>query len=344
MGNRTEYLLATMKTPQYDIGAFSNASNQLINALNAGANQIGEYNKQQSQAYANQYVNDLLGKTNEANYTNNIAKLRGMGAYTSPEMQKQIEGIASDIKDQRSYNLQKEQARLAQAKFDYDKAQQDKKEAEEFNAKVGALGAAQADILGSEYANGKISHPLLAKGITGIDTGSVAAAKEGLLNLSPEDRATAMQELNNRINEAYGEYANYNRQRDVAINQATALQSLLAQKELSDKQLAQSAYQYNHPHYAPDRSIVYGKDGSAYYVVNGVPTPMTIGGKPIQKAPEKIDSYTVKEYDPLTHQVIGEHREYIGADGLPHVLKPAKGAANKEAEAEAYIGNSLNKK
>ena len=113
MGNRTEYLLATMKTPQYDIGAFSNASNQLVNALNAGANQIGEYNKQQSQAYANQYVNDLLGKTNEANYTNNIAKLRGMGAYTSPEMQKQIEGIASDIKDQRSYNLQKEQARLA---------------------------------------------------------------------------------------------------------------------------------------------------------------------------------------------------------------------------------------
>lgn len=74
---------------------------------------IAENKKEKQQYEANQYVGNLLGKTDTSNYEQQSALARQMLPYASTEMAKQYDLLGKDIQAQRTYGLEQERNALA---------------------------------------------------------------------------------------------------------------------------------------------------------------------------------------------------------------------------------------
>ena len=227
MGNRTEYLLASARLPQYDIGATQQSANLVGNALLNLVNQQKEESKLLAQQQANDYASQLLGRTNDTNYGANLQMLRGIGAYTSPEMQKQIEGRASDIKDQLTMDIQQQTLQLAKDKEARDRAEAEAKIKEQMGERVGALEGAVNPIIEQQYnaKTGGVSQKVVSQPVEYAQ--GIVEGYKGISTLPIEEQMKAYQELKPLVDKAYGEYNAYEKLRtstEAKNNQIPALQ------------------------------------------------------------------------------------------------------------------------
>lgn len=304
MGNRTEYLLATIKTPQYDTGAFSNASNQLVNALAAGANQIGEYNKQQSQAYANQYASDLLGKVTPENYYDNAAKIRSIASYASPEMQKNIEGYSSDVKDKMAYLLNKGAHDLAQKTYERSVAKDLLERTNTISGLAGMLPNTQADITQKEFNGKGLVDKVVGLGVnpnvglskdqqalikTGEASGytpeTISAALTGLqdTNMTTADKEALLSSLERDLLPIKPQLETYKDIKNNAEANTRNAESMKQSYTQHSESLAMQKWLNQHQNYAPSREVVKDVNGKYVLLTNGLGPD----GKPVQALREE---------------------------------------------------------
>lgn len=101
MSNERAAMIASqLHAPQ--IGSMYNASQGLLQGINSFVNQQKEEGKRKSEAQANQYVANLLGKGD----IKSIQQAEPMLAYASEPMQRQAQALLGSLQADRTYGLQ----------------------------------------------------------------------------------------------------------------------------------------------------------------------------------------------------------------------------------------------
>jgi hypothetical protein len=80
---------------------------------NAAAERVSS---QQDQA--NQYISSLLSNTNTSNYDTNMAKMRTLAPFASPQMIAQLQGLTTDINNKNNFDINQQKVNVMQKDAD----------------------------------------------------------------------------------------------------------------------------------------------------------------------------------------------------------------------------------